>query len=214
MAECDVRLSADGAMVLMHDQTLKRTAGVDAKVVDLKLDQLQKLDVGKWKSPEYAGEKIPTLKEALALVKGKLRLVIEIKEISIEKEVVADIKACGIGPQDLMIFSFHREVVETIARLEPTLPTTWLVGDLSYRPGERRRVLGEALLARVSALGLRKDRVDPDFVRLAHECGFQIFVWTVDDPADMRFLIRAGVDGIISNCPDVLLNTLKEYEKQ
>ncbi|UCD29672.1 MAG: hypothetical protein JSV03_04105 [Planctomycetota bacterium] len=209
MAECDVRLSADKVPVLMHDSNLKRTTGHDAEVGDLTLEQLRKLDAGRWKAPEYANETIPTLKQLLTLAQGKIRLFIEIKDKDMEKEVVADIRAGGIKPRDLMIFSFHREVVEKIAGLEPHLPTTWLIGDLPYRTEDRLGVIGDALKARVSALGLPKDRVDPYFIRLAHESGFQVFVWTVDEPADMRFLVRIGVDGIISNRPDLLLNILK-----
>jgi len=209
MAECDVRLSADGVAVLMHDKSLKRTAGIDANVRDLSFPELQKLDVGKWKSPEYTGETIPTLKETLELVKGKLRLVIEIKDKNMEKQVVADIKAAGMKPHEVMIFSFHHEVVEKIIQIEPRLPTTWLIGKLPENREDHSDVISRALKARVSALGLPKDRVDPEFVRLAHECGFQVFVWTVDDPADMRILVCAGVDGIISNRPDKLLEVLK-----
>jgi glycerophosphoryl diester phosphodiesterase len=208
MAECDVRLSADGVAVLMHDKNLKRVAGVDASVRDLTLEQLKQLDVGKWKSPEYKGERIPTLKELLALIKGRIRLVIEIKDKDMEKQVVADIRASGIEPQDLMIFSFHHGVVERIAKLEPLLPTTWLINKPLDNPEDRRQLIGRALQSRVSALGSSKEKVNPQFVRLAHECGFQVFVWTVDNPADMRMLIRMGVDGIISNCPVVLLRVL------
>ena len=73
-------------------------------------------------------------------------------------------------------------------------------------------LLTEALQTRVSAIGLPRTRVDPAMVRLAHECGLSVFVWTVNDPADMRYLIRIGVDGIITDQPDVLLGILEAEE--
>ncbi len=69
-------------------------------------------------------------------------------------------------------------------------------------------MLAEALEVRASAIGLPRTRVDPAIVRLAHECGFPVFVWTVNDPADMRYLTHIGVDGIITDRPDVLLGIL------
>ena len=209
MAECDVRLSADRVPVLLHDENLKRTTGLDAPVTSLPLAKLVELDAGSWKSPEFAGERIPTLCETLRLVNGKLRLVIEVKPAGMEREVLAAIREAGTDPCEVMIFSFKREVVETLARLEPQLPTTWLIGQMPWREEERRATIAQALSARVSAIGLPATRVDPAIVRMAHESGFPIFVWTVNDPADMRYLKRIGVDGIITDRPDVLLQILE-----
>jgi glycerophosphoryl diester phosphodiesterase len=210
MAECDVWPNADRVPVLLHDEDLKRTTGVEAKVGDLSLAELKALDAGRWKAPEFAGERIPTLCEALNLVSGKLRLVIEIKTTGMEKEVIAAIREATAKPADVMIFSFKREVVETMATLEPSLPTTWLIGDMPWQPAGRLETLAEALRARASAIGLPMTRVDPAIVRLAHESGFSVFVWTVNDPADMRYLTRIGVDGIITDRPDLLLRVLEQ----
>jgi glycerophosphoryl diester phosphodiesterase len=108
-----------------------------------------------------------------------------------------------------MIFSFKREIVETLARLEPQLPTTWLIGNMPWREAERREKIVQALSARVSAIGLPVERVNPAILRMAHESGFPVFVWTVNDPADMLHLKRIGVDGIITDRPDVLLQILE-----
>jgi glycerophosphoryl diester phosphodiesterase len=210
MAECDVWLSADRVPVLLHDANLKRTTGLDAEVTSLPLAELKELDAGRWKSPEFAGERIPTLKETLLeLVKGRIRLVIEIKMPGMEREVLEDIREVGLTPADVMIFSFNHDVVDTITKLEPRLPTTWLIGEMPWQDAERREVLTRALSARASAIGLPLVRVDPAIVRLAHESGFQVFVWTVNEPADMRYLERIGVDGIISDRPDLVLEVLE-----
>jgi glycerophosphoryl diester phosphodiesterase len=212
MAECDVWLSSDRIPVLLHDADLQRTTGVEGQVNALTLAELKRLDAGGWKAPEFAGERIPTLHETLNLVSGKLRLVIEIKPAGMEREVVAAIHKAGVKPSDVMIFSFKREVVDTMARLEPSLPTTWLVGDMPWQPAARLETLAEALRARASAIGLPLTRVDPAVLRLAHESGLSVFVWTVNEPADMRYLARIGVDGIITDRPDLLLQALEQPE--
>ena len=78
-AEFDVFLSKDGKIVVIHDADTKRTAGVDRKVADTTLEELRKLDVGKWKDAKFAGEKIPTLEEMLATVPAGKRVFIEVK---------------------------------------------------------------------------------------------------------------------------------------
>lgn len=73
--------TADGVIVLCHDTSLKRVAGVNKKVSDLTLEQIKKLDVGSWFSSEYQGEQIPTLEEVMEYAKGKIDLNIEIKNL-------------------------------------------------------------------------------------------------------------------------------------
>lgn len=209
MAECDTYLTSDGVPILLHDRTLQRTTGINRKPRELSLTEIRKLDAGKWKSQEYTGERIPTLRELLELLKGRIRPVIEIKEHDIEEPVLQAICDSGTPPEDVMLFSFYRDVVERMAKLEPLLPTTWLIGDLPYTSDGRKAAIRDALAARVSAIGLPFDRVDPVFVRHAQQCGLSVFVWTVDEPADMQFLVRIGVDAIITNRPDVLCEQLK-----
>ncbi len=210
MAECDVYLSSDGVPVLLHDANLKRTTGRDAPITSLPLSEIKKLDAGSWKSPKFAGERIPTLVEALKLVHNHLRFVIEIKQQGMEQEVIAAIHEAGVKPEDVMIFSFHRDVVEKIAKAQPRLPTTWLISGMPCEASARRAKIAQALEARSTAIGLPLDRVDPAIVRLAHESGLLVFVWTANDPADMRYLRRIGVDAIITNRPDVLLKILEQ----
>ncbi len=208
LAECDVRLSSDRVPVLIHDDDLKRTAGVDRKVAELTAAELGALDAGRWKDEAFAGEPIPTLEQALRLVHGKLRLVIEIKDTGMEREVVDAIRAAGVDPIDLMIFSFDHATVKTIAEIEPLLPTAWLIADPPTGLDDRREIIRDALRIRASGIGFARDQVYPDFVRLAHECGFTVFVWTVNDPGEMRALVEAGVDAIISDRPDVLMGVV------
>ena len=210
---CDVYLSRDGVPVVIHDSKLKRTTGVSGSVHEKTASELGRLDAGSWKSKEFRGERIPTLVDLLRLVKGHLRLVIEIKQPGMETEVIKAIREAGVDPDAVMIFSFDHDTVLNIARLEPLLPTTWLVGKLPDDDDGRRRVLREALGARASAIGLPKDRVFPDFVRRAHECGLLVFVWTVNEVKDMESLLDVGVDAIITDRPDVAIELLKSPQR-
>jgi glycerophosphoryl diester phosphodiesterase len=210
MAECDVHLSKDGVPVVIHDGMLTRTTNGAGNVKDHTLAELQALDAGGWKSSEFEGEPIPTLSALLKLVKGKLRLVVEIKEPAIEQAVVDVIHESGISPSDLMIFSFHRSVVKNIAKIEPALPTTWLLSHLPGKKGDRATLLSEAVKIRASAVGLSKKRVDAQFVQLAHAHGLPVYVYTVNEKPEMRALARMGVDALISDRPDLLLQVLAE----
>jgi len=209
MAECDVYVTKDDIPVLMHDRTLERTTGTKGRLRDMTLAEVRRLDAGRWKGPQFAGEPVPTLVEALELTKGKLRFIIEIKEEEISPQVVKAIRQTDIEPQDLMIFSFYYKTVEEIARIEPRLPTTWLVDNPGVDEAGWRAVMARALEIRASAVGTSVVHVDPGFVRLARESGLGVFVWTVNDPQDVRYLLRIGVDGIISDRPDMVLEEIR-----
>ena len=108
-----------------------------------------------------------------------------------------------------MIFSFEREAVDTIAQKEPMLPTTWLLDQVPRDPEGIRRALRLALTARVSAVGVSYKKAWPAFIRAAHERGLMVFTWTVNEEKDMRAMIERGVDGVITDRPDVLLDLVR-----
>lgn len=210
LAECDIYLTADGVPVLFHDSDLERTTNGRGPIINFSLAHLKELDAGSWKNAAYAGETIPTLVEFLLAVKGKLRPVIEIKgkDREIESQVIRALRQAQFPSEDVMIFSFHYQVVEKIARLDPALPTTWLV-----TPPEAGEDAGpffrRALEARVSALGVSHDKLTPSFLRRAHESGLSLFVWTVNDAQRMVQLANMGVDGVITDRPALALEVLR-----
>ncbi|MGL6194731.1 MAG: glycerophosphodiester phosphodiesterase, partial [Thermoguttaceae bacterium] len=148
--EFDLRATKDGKIILLHDASLNRTTDITAEVVDgkpkqipaatLTLDEIQKLDAGKWKNEKYAGEKVPTFRECLAFFKEanssvktnegqkKCTLVIEIKEPEIEQQVLDEINEAGIHEQ-CVIISFSKETVKKIRKLDPHMPVAWLWGE-------------------------------------------------------------------------------------
>ena len=210
MAECDVRLSADKVPVLIHDEELDRTSNGKGPVGNYPLAKLKTLDAGSWKGPQFAGEPIPTLEEALKAVKGKLRLAIETKDGHMEQEVVETVRKSGTAPEDVVIFSFDQGTLKRITEIEPLFPTVWLLGKLPEEPEEWRAIIRTALRTRVCALALQHENADARFIRLAHETGFPIYVWTVNDRARMEEFLELGVDGIVTDRVDVLLEVVGE----
>ena len=127
-AEFDVYLSKDGKIVVIHDATTKRTAGVDRKVAELTAAELRKLDVGKWKNAKFAGEPVPTLDEVLATVPVGKRVFIEVKcgpEIVPELDRV--LKASTLKPEQTAVIAFSADVIAAAKKARPDLQAYWVV---------------------------------------------------------------------------------------
>ncbi len=209
MAECDVHLSSDGVAVLLHDETLDRTTNGTGPASDKSLAELQTLDAGSWKDARFAGERIPTLVQALRLVRGKLRFIIEIKGTGMGQAVVDAIREVGMAPEEILIFSFHYDAVTSIRALDNALPATWLWDHLPADLAVREALFQRALQAGVEGLGLSRRRVDQAFVDRAHAHGLNVYIYTVNEPEDMRRIAAMGVDVLITDRPDLARKTLQ-----
>jgi len=208
LLECDVRLSADGVAVLHHDVDLRRTTGHPGEVRSLTLGELKQLDPGRWKGVRFAGQTIPTLQEALQFIAGRRRLIVEIKEPDMAASVLSAIRAAAVDPAEVLLFSFHREVLEAIVADEPLIPATWLARNLPPGIEAWQCHLAMATEAGMSAVGLSVATATIPRIDLAHQCALPVFVWTANEEADMRELIEAGVDGMCTDYPGRLLKLL------
>ncbi len=206
-SEFDVYLTKDGHIIVLHDSDTKRTAGVPGKVAEKTLDELRKLDVGRWKGDRFAGEKIPTLAEMLATVPPGKRVYIEIKcgpEIVPELDRV--LKASKLKPEQTPVISFHAKVIAAVKKARPDVPAYWIVSLKPKKKGEKPPT-AESLIARAKKLGAdgldlqAADVLDEAFARKVMAAGLRLDVWTVDDPAEARRLLRLGADGITTNRP-------------
>lgn len=211
MFEIDVRQTSDHELILMHDSTLERTTDAEEvypdrspwRVEDFTLDEIRALDAGSWVSPAYRGERVPTLEEALEAMRDSgLGLLLEIKEPhlypGIEARVAAELlhDPYWLEPGRTVVQSFDWASMRTFHAIIPDVP----VG-----------LLGKPATRDLPALASYADQINPshaaltrDYVHRVHEAGMRVFTWTVDDPETMRRLISWGVDGIITNKPDVL----------
>ena len=208
--ELDVRLSADGHLVVIHDDTVDRITDGSGPVRQKTLAELKALDTGIKFDTRFAGERIPTLQEVFDLLGGTRAFVsVEIKTDSpkgdgLEEKLVALIHHYSLGER-LLISSFNPFALWRMRRLAPDLPLALLYAE-NLRVYLRDRWF--AFLSRPEALNPSLRMATQEHVRWAKSKGYGLYVWTVDEEPEMRRLIALGVDGIITNKPDLLRQVL------
>jgi len=211
MIELDVHGSRDGNLIVIHDSSTARTArgNPQGAVADLTLAQLKAVDVGMWKAPGFAGERIPTLHEVLAAFKGRAMLLIELKARGIEEKVAEAIREAEMQ-NSVMLQSFDAESVRIMRGLLPGTPAgilyrdTWILDPV----GRGRCIVEQARRVGASFAGMNVGAVSAELVRTLKNGGLDVFAWTADDDWVFAHLIEAGVDGIITNYPERLLQFL------
>lgn len=209
-AELDLWLSKDGHLVVMHDGTTKRIGGVDKKIVDQTWEELQKLDVGSWKDPKFAGEKIPTLKSIFDATPAGKKMVLEIKcGPEILPELAKVIKTSPLYPKQLVIISFNYEVMKQSKPLFPEVEHYLLAGYKKDKETGKLPELSEfvekAKAAKLDGLDLNHGwPIDDAFVKGLKDQGLKLITWTVDDPEIAKRHVKAGVDAITTDRPAYL----------
>lgn len=209
--EIDIHQSADGRLVVIHDETTRRTTGQPGEIARLTAEEIRRRDAGSWKGVRFAGEKIPLLEEVLAILPEGKRLVIEIKAGPAAVPLLAQVLAgSGHSLTRFCLIAFDPVVAADAKRL---LPSCQVLRLASYEPRNPALQI-DALLAVSREAGLdglnlsRKWPVDAAFVRKVHAAGLSLFIWTVDDPGPARRLAAPGLDGLTTNRPGWLREKL------
>lgn len=192
--ELDVHLSADGVPLVIHDETLERTTDGTGPVASCGIEGLRTLDAGTWFAPQFADEPLPTLEETLALLAGRLRLNLEVKESRAGRAVVELLQRFPAA--DVVLSSFDYGLLASLRRAAPELPLAVLTDD-----GNWRRALARAEALRSCALHPRADLVNRPLMAACRRLRLPVFPWTVDAPAQARELARMGVAGVFTNDP-------------
>ncbi|MEG8280859.1 glycerophosphodiester phosphodiesterase [Streptomyces sp. AHA2] len=218
--ENDVQRTKDGELVVMHDDNLRRTTDAEEvfpgrapwKVKDFTFAEIARLDAGSWFDPAYAGTRVPTLEQFVdRLERRHLKLVLEIKHPElypgIERETLKVLSNEGWLDRShvsarLIVQSFSPDSVRTVHEL---------------RPSVRTAILGTPSMSDVLDYARFTDQVNPSVGSLSpayvasvhaftgpHGRPLKVFVWTVDDAATARRVAGYGVDGILTNRPDVV----------
>ncbi|MFA6666334.1 MAG: glycerophosphodiester phosphodiesterase family protein [Armatimonadota bacterium] len=210
MIECDVRHTKDDNLIIMHDPTVDRTTDGSGCVAKMTLEEIKTLDAGSWRSPQYAGERVPTLDETLALCKGRVRLILELKEEEIDSGVVQAVRNFGME-DGVVIASFYDKVGLRLPNLSTRLVFKRLVWRyLPLTESESVQLVDESAALNASILGINYQAVSGALVRASHAAGIKIMPWTVDDRENMVSMAELGVDGITSNNLRLLLEVLKD----
>lgn len=205
--ETDLQLSRDAHFVAIHDETLERTTTGRGPVREHSLAELRDLDAGSWFDSKFASERIPTLEEVLEFGRETdAVLYLELKPgraWGIEQAVVGALRDAR-ETSHAVVISFDPTTLANVRRLEPTLMT----GYLFNRPQAEAMALAVQVGAR--QIAPRADLVTRDLVEGAHRAGLQVVTWTINQPELMRGLAAVGVDGIITDYPDRLIEVLRE----
>ena len=202
--ELDVYQTKEGELIVTHDANTKKTTGVEKEIKLSTLAELRQLDAGRWKGARFAGEKLPTLAEALATIPDRGRCFIELKTgPEVVPALVKVIEASGRRPDQLAIISFNAESIAEAKRKLPQHQAYWIV---SVKPDKKTGALSptvEELLAKAKAI--HADGLDlsipptPDYVEPIKAAGLKLYVWTINDPAIARKFVELGVDGITTD---------------
>ncbi|MEG3846646.1 glycerophosphodiester phosphodiesterase family protein [Microcoleus sp. herbarium19] len=201
--EFDIQLSADSVPVIFHDAALDRITGVSGKVRDKNLSQLQTLDAGKWFSEQFMGQKIPTLKEALTILKNVDKfLYFDVKpHCEWSDTEVADfvntLNGAGIQHK-CVITSFSDGFLGQVRRLSDGLAIGHIVANLEAYKTQ----LAEAVAHRDNLISSQYRILleNPALIAESRSQGIDIAAWTVDDRSDMQKLIDLGITRIVTNC--------------
>ena len=203
--EFDVHLSADGVPVVIHDFTVDATTDGHGRVAGLTVAQLKQLDAGSAFDPAFAGERIPTLEEVLRSVGDTLLLNVELKSMDLrdtglEQAVIAQVEQHGLSDR-VLLSSFNPLSLRRAKKIAPQIPA-----GLLYAPDLPLPLRHAWLspLVRHEARHPAHQMVDERYVAWAQRHGYRVNVWTVNDPDEMRRMLDLGVDGIITNVPDIL----------
>ncbi|MFV1979526.1 MAG: glycerophosphodiester phosphodiesterase family protein [Rhodothermia bacterium] len=204
-AEIDVQETADGVVVLFHDTDLRRMAGIDKGIWEVTFEEMRQLDTGSWFSEEFSDTRVAKLDEVIAAVKGKMNLNIEMKfnghEQQLEAEVVRIVRDNNFE-NECVVTSLDYSGVQEIARIAADLRRGLIV----------TANIGDVTSLDVDILAVNANAVNRDLITRAHRAGIEVHVWTVNEPSQMLTMMHLGVDNIMTDVPDVLVELQKELE--
>lgn len=205
--ECDVHLSSDRKLIVMHDEALDRTSSGTGLIRDASWSAIKRLDAGGWYHRRFRGQRVWQLADLLHWMRGKksraghpLHLILEIKNepvryAGIAEAVVKALRSAGFLDRAVAI-SFDHGVVKRVKVLERNLTT----GILFHQP--LPDLAARARWVKADALFPRWTLITPAFMRAAKRLKKFVGVWTVNEPGDIRRMARLGVGGIATNYPD------------
>ncbi|MBK9386186.1 MAG: hypothetical protein IPN34_15345 [Planctomycetes bacterium] len=207
MVEIDVQETRDGAVVVLHDRDLKRVGGAALAVASSTAAELRAVELGARYEVRFASERVPLLDEVLALARGRIHVLIELKRYApggrLPELVIERVEAAGLA-DGFSCMSMDPELVRQLRVLRPG----WRVGALS--------AVSLGSLSRVDAafVAVRASRASAAFVRESQRRGKEVYVWTVNEPLAIARAFALGVDGVITDRPALAFALREERAAQ
>lgn len=202
MIELDVQLTDDDRLVVLHDRELGRTVPGSGAVRERRLAELQRLDAGSWFGSAYAGERVLSLDEVLDLTLGRVGLNVEIKSPDEDWQATADVLVRLLADEGAtattIVSSFDMGALRAVRAVSGAVRIGVLWHHTDVEPAFRHAAeLG------AEAIHPHHQLMNPDLVRTARREGLAVNTWTVNTVERMRALADLGVDGIISDFPEL-----------
>ncbi|WP_205503542.1 glycerophosphodiester phosphodiesterase [Rufibacter psychrotolerans] len=211
--EIDVHQSKDGQVVVIHDPTVDRTTNGSGRVADLTLAELKQLEAGIKFDSSLTDVRIPTLAQVLRTVKGKKKLLIELKKgeedyyPGLEENTLKLIREHR-AQEWCVLQSFHDPILERIWQTDFVIPTHKLiVGKIPFLPIYIDHELKFGNFDRYSeatAINIHRYFASKAFIKKLHGQGFKTFIWTEDNPQNIQQLFELGADGVMTNHPELI----------
>lgn len=201
--EFDIHQTADGKLIVMHDESLERTTNGQGMILETKLSELKGLDAGAWYSPKFKGEKIPLLEEAIGFVASRGFALVEVKHGSdiypdIENNIAALMSSAPQWKRKTVFISFDPFILTRLREIDTDLNTGLLTAD---PPDEYIDVAQES---NIQCFLPRWERLKEDSVHILHEHGYSVHPWVMDRKEDVEKVLTMKPDSVSSNYPGML----------
>ncbi len=206
--ETDLQITRDSRLVAMHDPTVDRTTNGHGLVKEHTLAEIRELDAGSWYGGEFAGEKIPTLEEIITFARSSdVVFYLEVKASEtwgVEHALVSELRRLQEVAR-AAVLSFDLAALANVRRLDPTFISGYLVD----KPKDN--AISEAVRVGARQLAPHHKILTKALVQAAHAAHIQVVTWTVNDPEEMRAALSTGVNGVMTDHPDRLVQILKDF---
>ncbi len=202
-AEIDVQMSADGVVVVYHDETLKKLGNPTA-IDKLNYSDIINSDAGQWFDHVYTGERVPTLEEILIIAQNKIKLNIELKmynpKSKLPDKVVILLENNGFVNSSI-VTSFDRKAIERIKKKNPNIKTGLIVKS-------QKQVNQTFLNSDINIISVKSSAVNSSFMKKTAKYNKEVHVWTVNDEKEMNRMLNVGVASIITDYPEKLIKLM------
>ncbi len=222
IVETDIQLTKDGQVVICHDADTFRTSGQKTKLIikDSTLAQIQSVDVGVWKGPQFAGQVCPTLKELYDAMPAGTTCLTEIKSgIDVVPAFIDIVKTSGKGPDQIIVISFKADALAPSKRALPNYKHYLLANHKKDKQGKflPKPNVDEWIetAKKINADGLDLQALEPldkSACTKIKNAGLELHVWTVDDPALAKKYIDWGAQSVTTNRPSWMRQQLSKFD--